>query len=209
MASTTFTYTILTGAITQAGSIKNWVQHSSIPSDQILEEAQAFIYEQLRIPGMISTETISIAAAGSTLALPSGFLDPIYLKLDGDSDELDYVQENLLGRFTDEDGAIQTGRPARWTLIDDLIQFDAANDLTTALAGDIVFYKTPEALSTSNETNFLTDRYPTLLRRACLAFGYEHRKRQDAFLQEVALVEAAIQRANAAGDMTRRGQIMR
>lgn len=209
MASTTFTYTILTGTISTPGSIRNWVQHASIPAEQILEEAQQRIYQRLRIQDMEVEEAISIPADAYTLALPSGFLDPLSLQLDGDTDPLDYVQENLLGRYVDSDGVVQTGRPQRWTLYNGLIQFDCANDDDDALTGDMVFYQFPDLLAaTSNETNFLTDRFGGLLRRMCLAVGYEHRKRDEA--REMLLAaEALIDSANATADMRRRGQIMR
>ena len=209
MASATFTYTILTGTISTAGSIKNWVQHASIPSAQILEAAQQWIYQRLRIQEMMVEDAISISAAAYTATLPTGFIAPVYIKLDGDSDELDYVQENLLGRYVDPDGVVTTGRPSRWTIFDNLIQFDVANDDDDALAGDIVFYKTPDLLAeTSNETNFLTDKFGMLLLDVCIAFGYKHRKRPEATSMFL-LQEKAINEMNAYADMARRGQIMR
>lgn len=214
MASTTFTYTILTGAISTAGSIRNWTQHSSIPAEQILDEAQALIYTSLRVQEMIRTERVSIGAGLEYASLPDRFLDPIGFRLDEDKWELDYVQENLLGRERDADGAILTGRPERWTILttdSDIgrMEFDVANDETEALLGDMIFYRTPELLGASVQTNFLTDRYPTLLRRACLALAFEHRKRWAEFRDEVSLANDAIAAANIAGDMRRRGQLMR
>lgn len=209
MASTTHTYAILTGTISTAGSIKNWVQHSSVPADQILAEAEAYIYAQIRVQDMITTAALTIASGAYTSSLPADFLDPVSIRLDEDSTDLDYVQENLLGRIVDEDGAVETGRPARWTLYDDTIHYDVANDESTALNGDIVYYKRPAALATANQTNFLTDKYPWLLRRACLMFGYEHRKRMTEFVSEQRLVDEAIMQVNRDADMHRRGQIMR
>lgn len=208
MASETFTYTILTGTISTPGSIKNWVQHSSIPAEQILEEAQQFIYQRLRIQDMIVREDISIGAGDYTAAIPDGFLDPVFIKLNGDNDELDYVQENLLGRYKDPDGVVAEGRPCRWSIYDNLLQFDVANDDDEALAGDIVFYKFPALLNAGTQTNFLTDRFGRLLRQTCLAVGYEHRKRPEAST-EFLLAEKAIGEANTTADMRRRGQIMR
>lgn len=210
MASTTHTYTILTGTVSTAGSIRNWVQHSSIPAAQILAEAEAYIYAQIRVREMMTSAAITIASGAYTTALPTGFLDPVSLRLDEDSTDLDYVQENLLGRIIDENGSVEEGRPARWALYDDLIQYDVANDEASALNGDMVYYKLPDSLAAStNETNFLTDKYPWLLRRACTMFGYEHRKRSAEFLAEQKLVDEAIMQVNQSADMSRRGQILR
>lgn len=209
MASTTLTYGILTGAISVSGSIRHWAQHSSIPADQILEEAQAFIYQTLRVRWMSYETPISLPVGDHTLAVPDDFLDPIWLRFDGDTEDLDYVQENLLAREVDSEGVVEEGRPERWSIFNNLIQFNVKNGETAAIAGDLLYYRVPPLLSALNATNFLTDRFPTLLRRACLAFAYEHRKRMADFNTEILLVEAAIDRANATGDMARRGQIMR
>lgn len=211
MASANFTYSKLTAGIATPGSIRNWAQYSLIPADQILEEAQQFIYSLLRIQDMVTSVLVSIPPGGSSIALPTGFLDPIGLKLHGDSRELDYVQENLFGRYVDEDGTMDTGRPQRWTLFDNLIQFDVANDDDAALAGVMLYYKEPTYLAAAPdgpETNFLTDRFGRLLRQTCVAVAYEHRRRPEA-ASEYLLAEKAIAEANRVGDMRRRGQIMR
>lgn len=201
-----FTYTILTGLDSAVGSIRYWAQHPSIPAEQILEEAQRWIFSRLRVREMIESETFSILTDASTLALPDGFQDPIALRLYGDSEDLDFVQENLLSRIYDDDGMLQTSRPSRWAIWDELIQFDVPSD--DDIGGILTFYGTPEIVSDSNESNFLCTRYPTVLRRTCLAMAYEHRKRDD-FKAEYALAEAAIEQANATSDMGRRGQILR
>ncbi len=207
MASTTMTYTILTGAKSQEGSIKYFAQHGTVPAGQILDEAQAYIYERLRAREMTATVAISASAAADTISLPTGFLDPIKLQLDGYPDPLEYLHETLLDKFRDEDGDLYEGWPFEYAIWDEKIQFKWALD--AALAGDFVYYKIPDALAAStNETNWLTDRFPTLLRRTCLMFSYEHRHRNAQFSTEAILVESAIEKANVAADMARRGQIM-
>lgn len=205
MASTTMTYTILTGDKSTEGSIRYWAQHSLIPAAQILEEAQAFIYERIRAREMRTEGAVSVADAGDTIDLPTGFLDPIKLTLDG-LGEIIYVHEDILEKLTDADGNLFEGPPTEYAIWDEKIQFARATD--AAYAGDLLYYGTPAALSGANETNFLTDRFPTLLRRACLMYSYEHRHRPDLFQAELALVEQAIRLANTAEDMSRRGQIM-
>jgi len=208
MASTTFTYAILTGADTVPGSIKQWANSGQIPADQILEEAQQWIYARLRVREMIYSESVSIAEGASEVNYPVDFQDPLSFKLDGDQDDLDYVQENLLGRtYDDADHTVYTGRPQRWAVFDGMVQFDVAAD--DAYTGRLVYYGTPPLLSGSVQTNFLTDRYGFLLRKACLALAYDHRKRMDEAKAEFLLAEGHIAEVNMLADMGRRGQILR
>jgi len=209
VASATFTYSILTGGIATAGSIKNWAQYSLIPATQILEQAQQYIYQRLRIEDMTVEEPITIASDAYTMAKPTGFLAPVWIKLDGDYEELDYVHENMLKRYVDEDGVVEPGRPSRYSIFNNLIQFDVANEEDSSLNGDMLFYKTPDLLAAdTNETNFLTDRFATLLLDTCIAFAYKHRRRPETNGQFL-LAEKAINDANVAADFQRRGQLVR
>ncbi len=206
-----FTYDILVSPKTTKGSIAWWVNHSEIDADQILTEAQALIYERLRAREMqILTTLDSIVADDISVALPDGFLDPIELRFDGYSQELEYVHENLLGRTYNQDGTIDGGTPTKWSIFDEAIQFDVPVDSTVLpWTGRLLYYGTPTALSSDNPTNFLTSRFPTLLRRACIYFGYEARNRADMMGAELKLVEDAIEKANIAADHSRRGQTLR
>lgn len=201
-----FTYAILAGAQETAGSIKFWAQHSELAVDQIIEEAQRWIFARLRVREMRMVTPISIGEDEYTHALPDGFQDPIGLRLYGDSEDLDYVQENLLSRQYDDDGELQSGRPSRWAIFDELMQFDVPSDET--IGGQLVFYGTPDLISSGNQENFLSTRYPTVLRRALLAFASEQRKRED-FLAELKLAENEILQVNMTDDMGRRGQLLR
>lgn len=208
MASTTFTYSILTGTVSTSGSIRNWAQHSMIPAEQILEEAQQWIYQRLRHQFMIAEETLTIEPGDYAIAPPDDFLDPVSLTLWGDDDELDYVHENMLGRYVDSDGDVQEGRPVRFSYYNDYLQFDAANDADTSLSAVLLYYRSPPLLSAAVQTNWLTDRFGGLLRQTCLAKAYEHRKRPE-MTAEFTLAEKSINEANVASDFMRRGQKVR
>lgn len=206
MPSTTMTWTILTGAKSVDGSIRNWAQHTSVPADQILAEAQAYIYERIRLTEMRFTARVVLAIGDDSVALPTGFLEAVHLQFDGDG-ILPFIHENGLRRERDTAGDLYPGYPSRWSIIDNEIQFDV--ELDQALEGDFVYYAPLAALATGNQTNVLTDRFPTLLRRACMAFAYEHRHRTSEMTAELLLVERAIDQANVTADAARRGQIMR
>lgn len=199
-------FTTLTGAKSTESSIKYWVNHGLVPSADILTEAQAWIYERLRVREMIATATVTAAIGASTFTLPTRFLEPIRLLPDGWGESLPFVHENLHQRYRDEDGNLEEGDPSEWTIADEVGVFDS--ELTTAFSGRMTFYQTPAALVvTTNETNFLTTRFPTMLRYACMAFGYDARKRRADATEMKVLAMAEIEEANRESDRGRRGQV--
>lgn len=205
----TINYTTLVADKSTDGSIKSWVNYSLVPADTVLTMAQAFIYERLRAREMRAEGAVTLAAAGDSITLTTyaGFLDPIELRLDGDGVPLEYVHENLLGRSRDDTGALFSGTVSRWTIMDEKIMFDVASE--EARAGKFWYYKTPTALGSGNETNFLTVRYPVLLIDACMAFGNGFRKLYAERDKMLMIVGAEIDQANMAAEMARRGQTQR
>ena len=69
-----------------------------------------------------------------------------------------------------------------------------------------MYYDTPAALGSGNETNFLTIRYPILLRSACMMRAYEHMKQTALATGYMQKAMADINEANVTSDMARRGQ---
>lgn len=198
------TYTILTGAKTVEGSIKNWVVRTDTPSTAVLTEAEAWIYERLRTREMMARETFTFAIDTSELALPSGFLDPIGYRPWQWGEDLPYVHENAYLPSTDSAGALTPGSPSHWTIIGTTAYVDVK--CSAAFGGDLAFYKQPDPLSGSSETNFLTTRYPSLLRYACLMFAYEHSRQWERRKEALELAEDALMKAQASDEMFRRAQ---
>ena len=202
----TINYTTLVADKSTSGSIKNWVNYDLIPSVDMLTEAEAWIYSTLRVREMEEVGSISISLAASTVTLPTGFRDPIAIKLNSDSEALTLVDRV---RFDDEvaiydsTGALPTGHPSYFTISGTNYQFDTVMD--EAKSGTQRYYKTPDALSGSNETNFLTTKYPALLRYVCSMIGYEHRKQWDEASRFEQRAANAIAIANAESDLALRG----
>src|SRR5262245_53468645 len=67
-------YATLVAARTTAGSIKQFANSDAIPSDVVLEDAQALIYGRLRVREMLTSTTGTLSASASTLALASDCL---------------------------------------------------------------------------------------------------------------------------------------
>jgi hypothetical protein len=196
-------YSTLTGLKTVAGSIQNWVNRSDIPAAEILTEAQALIYERLRVREMQARGELSFATSAQTASLPTGFLDPVSFRPYEWASPLPFVHEDALDEYRDADGVLSSGTPSRWAIIGEAAYVDLLP--STTFAGLMLYYKTPTALSGSNETNFITDRYPSLLRYACLAKAYEHMKDQKA-AEYLQFAMSTIQDINASNEMWRRNQ---
>jgi hypothetical protein len=199
-----FDYTTLTGTKATEGSIRYWANHSLVPAEQVLTEAQAFIFSRLRVREMIASAQITIAAAASTFTLPTRFLEPIRFLPNGWSDDLPFVHENLNRRFRDSDGNLEEGDPSEWMIANELGELDS--QLSAQMVGWMWFYQRPADLTASPGTNWLTTRYPALLRHTCTAIAYQHRKRMSDAQSEYALAGIEIEEANRESDRGRRGQ---
>jgi len=197
-------YTTLVGDKTTEGSIKNWVNRSDIPVTNILIEAEAEIYQWLRVREMKSDAAFQFDISTSSEALPSDFLDPIkYVPYEW-SYPLPYYDEESALVARDSSGNLFDGTPSLWYIIDDTAYVDVT--ASANFGGRLMYYKLPAALSISNETNFLTTRYPSLLRHACMMKAYDHMKDTNRSAEYRANMMTAIQTANATNEMYRRGQ---
>ncbi len=203
------TWTVLTGLKTTEGSIRNWVNRADLPVTNILLEAEALIYERLRVREMMTDEAFTFADATSSKALStlSGtFLDPIQFVPYEWGRELPYYHEGEMPFVRDENGALLVATtPSAWTVIGSTAHVDVL--LNGAFAGRMMYYAQPAALSVSNETNFLTTRYPSLLRYACMAKAYEHLKDSNRAKEYMQLMMGALGSAMATNDLYRRAMV--
>lgn len=198
-------FSTITGAKTVLGSIANYVNRSDLPTANILLESESMICERLRVREMQAREVLTFALSTQTAALPTGFLDPIGYRPYELGCELLFVHEGDLDEVRTSAGVLSSGDPSRWTIIGETAYLDTLPD--AAYSGYLHFYKRPTALSVSNETNWLTIRYPSLLRYACMAKAYEHMKDQKA-AEYLQLTMGAIAEANATNELWRRNQLV-
>jgi hypothetical protein len=93
--------------------------------------------------------------------------------------------------------------PSLWSIFDEAIQFDSAFD--SAIQARMLYFRSPPLLSTANPTNFLTNRYPRLIREATNAaaasFMKDDNEEQKALTKLAQLIEAT----NAESDLMYRG----
>jgi hypothetical protein len=103
-----------------------------------------------------------------------------------------YVADNLV-----------QGTPIHWGVWDETIFFDVA--FAQATNGNLQYFKSLPLLSTTNPTNFLTNRYPHLLRKACTAQAWDFMRNDAEYQKDVAALTALVEQANAEGDLAYRG----
>lgn len=191
---------------TTDGSIRRWVNHADLDAVAVLEDAQALIFQTLRVREMRTVFTdLTMAIGNSSKALPDGFLDPIRL-----SDKTNNLRMRLRTetwiedrREYDSSAALLTGTPRNFAIYGEALQFELAYDAAATL--HLVAFAAPAVLSLTNTTNFLTKRYPHLLRAACTARAYAFRNNDERAGAEMQNLAAFITATNMESDLTYRG----
>ena len=200
------TYGSLVGPKSADGSIKNWINYNLLPVEAILTDAQAMIYSLLRVREMRTSSVVTLAVGASSVPLPTGFLDPLaIIGKDGigDAELVDEMELERL-RLYGSDGTLQTGYVTscapRATL-----DFNAATD--SARQFSILYYAQPAPLSLANQTNFLTMRYPHILRAMTSAVAADFRHDDANYTRFFQRATTFITAAAINDDLSRRGMI--
>jgi hypothetical protein len=198
-------YLDLIGPKTTAGSLLNFVNYRKVPVEVVVEEAQALIFQRLRVREMKSDLTLVTLPAGqSSVALPAGFLEAITMR---DREGMNmipdrFVSDDELARhYVYENDVLISSVPTRVAVFGEKLQFECRAD--SARKYDLVYYKTPELLSANNKTNFLTSRYPHILRTACQAGAANFMKDTEEFTARYAEMTGYCNDANAESDLGR------
>ena len=197
-------YTTLTGSASTEGSIRRWL-NKDVDAATVLEEAQTWIYRFLRDRHMIEVEEASMTVGQDTADLPDRFIAPLGIWYSGlwqGRLPIRDIPDVEAARAYDSDGALQSNQPWMACVRGTKLQFPCKAD--QAYTYRFVHYAQPELLASgTNETNFLTERCPRLVRVACLAFANDYWKNyevRDGYLQEAM---AEIERLNAESEDAR------
>lgn len=201
-------YSTLIAAKTTAGSIKSWVNYARIDVEQIVEEAQALIYQSLRTREMRAIAAVTVVTGAISAPVPADFLDPISFKDTTNNVDLDLEQESgFLQSLVYSGGTLASGQPRRYAIANEGMLFDKKWSAGAVLG--LWYYKKPASLAaTTNETNFLTSRYPHLLRTACLAAAANFKSDTERYNVEAGKLAALIQVANQESDLATRGAVL-
>jgi hypothetical protein len=110
----------------------------------------------------------------------------------GGGSAVTYVADNLV-----------QGTPIYWGVWDETIFFDVAFAQQTNC--NLQYFKSLPILSATNPTNFLTNRYPHLLRKAATAQAWDFMRNDAEYQKDVAALTALIEQVNGEGDLLYRG----
>lgn len=95
------------------------------------------------------------------------------------------------------------GFPEWFSITNERIYFDCAFAETTVCR--LNYYQSLPLLSSSNTTNFLTNRYPHVLREACMASAADFMKDSAEYQKHLTALAGKVQRAQQENDMEMRG----
>jgi hypothetical protein len=98
---------------------------------------------------------------------------------------------------------LQIGSAQFWAIWDEFIHFDFAFDTQQTL--NLLYYKSPTLLSSTNQSNWLTNRYPFLLRQACITQAADWMKEKDEYQKDMQTLTAMVQKVSEENDMGWRG----
>jgi hypothetical protein len=181
-----------------SGSIANWIAYSDqiLPLADILNDAQIWLYTYLRCREMqVTGFSIPLTQGALNYPLPTGFLDP--LTMSGQYAQwipLKDLPTIRRRRYVDGNGNPIQSQPVAYAVTGSTFEFDCAAYQTMTFTAD--YYGQPALLSVSNDTNFLTNRYSYLLRKACLMTAcdfLDYAERKVAYEQELMGMIEAVQ----------------
>jgi hypothetical protein len=216
-------YSTLIAEKSTPGSIKAWVRYTEIDSETVLEDAQNYIWQRLRIREqrtLLARGTIPTGVDGITL--PLDFLDPITFIIRHPWTELHLRNEKALlleARTFDEDSELIEGLPMHYAIVNTAevpttIEFDAG-DKQMAIFDykadddyfyDLMYYRKPSLLGPLNTVNILTNRYTPILRHTCIGFAAMSMKDNDEASTSLRMADAMMDNAKEMDDLSRRGQ---
>ena len=93
--------------------------------------------------------------------------------------------------------------PTRWGILNTKLQLDCA--MESASQFKLLYYRSPKPLSATNLTNWLTDRYPKLLRVACMAASADYMKDDAEYQKHLSALTALVGPTAAENDLQYRG----
>ena len=217
-------YNTLIGPKSTPGSIANYANYGLAPATEVLIDAQAVIYQRLRVREMrIGPMPLPLATGDITAPLPTGFLDPISVhdslfcpirQQDPESLLRKRFVNSKTGDFSFPDfnpqdfkttAVWQQGVPYAYSIFGEFLQFDVAAN--APMVYWMIYYGMPPFLGTSAppiNTNFLTTRYPHILRAGVLAAAADFRKDDADYQRCMQRLTGLIQDAKVQDDLVNR-----
>lgn len=202
-------YATLIADKTTSGSIRRWVGHTDLDVETILEDAQAHLCRALRVREMREEHTATIPQGSAAAPLPPRFLDPISVHLRNGTQlhqfaaDVDLARMRAFRPIESGNALVSVEFPQFYGLWDQHIIVDGRVKNDTLLY--MIYNARPEALSASVDTNWLTDRYPHLMRRAILYYAYDFRHDYEKADRQLAVLTDEIRQTMIENELSRRG----
>ena len=141
-------------------SIANWLNRSDLTdeiADDFIKLTEADFNSKLRVRKMIAQTSFTIDS--ETEALPTGFLQvrDIYILNGNTKVPLTYTTPSQMDSTV---GTSTTGLPNSYTILGDTFRFSPKPD--ASYTAFINYYKSFDALSDTNTTNFILDKHPSI-----------------------------------------------
>lgn len=204
-------YDTLVASKDTQGSILNRINYARLDPEQILDEAEGMLYTHLRTREMRKEATFTIPAGVDFYPVPDRFMDPISLYSSDQLYNVTLIPEFELHRirvFTN--GVLEQGTPFSYALFgpDDSDAMHINFDFKTSEEERYryLFFQQPAPLSSSNQTNFITSRYPQLMWAAIEAMAFNIRHDDANYERSMQRFFQHVERINLADDYSRRGE---
>jgi len=196
-------YDILIADKNTNGSIRNTANYDRIPSVWVVEQAEQYIYERLRIREMLDTAVGTLTAGAGTVVLPPRYRAARNFQFTGSEAGLctlrDATSVRELWSYDGNTGARTTGKPLNYSCDATSIVFDYIADKDYPYS--FLHWAALAPLTSQNPTNVLTDRCVRTLNLACLGFAAEHMKQPQDRQYYLQLTDAEILLQNQNADM--------
>lgn len=160
--------------------------------------------------GLTEGSMITIAGAVTASGIDLNNTFPIAEILDADTFVMDCGDQVATSTVTDG-GASATysadrlidSTPGMWAIFNERLNFDVA--LQDKASFRLPYFRTPVLLSDTNQENFITKRYPKLIRIATTAAAAEQMKDDEEYSKQGQALMTMIQGINAENDLFLRG----
>jgi len=200
-------YTTLVADKDTEGSIKQWINNSLTPASVVLREAELFITKKMRVRRMITLYAGTLAQGVSSIDLDTAaprYEEMLSLRRAGDHagriHQLDHqhFEERIV---TDTSGNLLEDTPTICCVTGSTIELNVTTDQTYPIR--MWYYGRPALLAVDNQTNFLTDEFPALLRHACLYKAFDYWKETGQRDHHLQMAMGEIAEANKQWDSER------
>ncbi len=142
-------------------SVANWLNRSDLTTEitgDFIVLTEKDFNSKLRIRKMVESDS-SFLINAETVALPSGFLQvrDLFILSGGTKYALTYMTPPQMDQIK---GSSTSGMPVAYTIIGDNFRFAPTPDST--YTGTLNYYKSFDALSDSNTTNYILTNHPAI-----------------------------------------------